>query len=254
MRNSYRGKSLCFWIEPQIWRQMQNVVQSQNLTHQQLVIAAAAVALSRPSNDSVDITLGLPFMNRGSEADLTTIGLFLEPLPVRIQYTPPDGPNEDNEGGSAVESFLQTVQDASRQALAYAIPWHQLLKHFQITPDYPNHPLFETVITFHELADNPTLIPGVEPCVVWADGAKFQLMCEFTAVSTDRLLLRIEHDTECFSDVEIAQLQNVLTVALDYLTTEKASFGSMLDQVREDAKKAPKMDAIATDIFGKEFR
>jgi hypothetical protein len=97
-----------------------------------------------------DITIGAPYLNRNSEEDLNVVGLFLEPLPIRIRYPPLDQSTHQN--------FLSTVKHCSRQALSHAVPWNQLLSHLNIEPEFPNHPLFDVMVTFHE-ADHAVTFP-----------------------------------------------------------------------------------------------
>jgi len=249
-RSRYGGKSLIFSVKTPIWHRMQQFTTARNITYQQLSLAAVALALSF-TNDEVDITLGLPYINRNSEADIETVGLFLEPLPVRIKYE-----SSAESERTAGASYLDVVQKASREALGFAVPWLQLLHHLGITPDYPNHPLFETMVTFHDETNAPAAavsagIPGIEPRVLWTEGAKFQLMCEFTALSTNRLLLRLEHDTDCFCEAEIWRVENCIDIALGGLV-EGQSFEQILRRLRGEVGGEPSPERLERDLFAKE--
>ena len=243
-RSRYGGRSLIFSVKQSTWHRMQTFATARNVTYQQLALAAVALALA-PADDDIDMTLGLPYINRNSEADIKTVGLYLEPLPVRIVCSNADAP--------ATHSYLDIVQQASRAALGFAVPWQQLLDHLQIVPDYPNHPLFETMVTFHDSSNAPAIaIPGIEPCVLWTEGSKFQLMCEFTALSADRLLLRLEFDSECFSDAEIVRVENCVGEALEMLVAEQA-----YKEIRERLKTFAQggldicFERLEQDIFAK---
>ncbi|KAF2106355.1 hypothetical protein BDV96DRAFT_625896 [Lophiotrema nucula] len=239
VRTDYRGKSLVFTLDTATWHAMQRFCHQRNITYQQLVLAAVALSMGN-SDNGVDMALGLPYINRNTDADLSTVGLFLEPLPVRIQYSP-------DTDGSTASDYLDAVQSASRKSLSFAMPWHQLLEHLHIDADYPNHPLFETMVTFHDehSTPSPSVIPNLEPCFVWTEGSKFQLMCEFTAVSHDRLLLRIEHDSQIFSDADVLRLENNITTALDSLV-----HSSEADETRD----RPSTERLRLDLFGIEFQ
>jgi hypothetical protein len=159
--------------------------------------------------DDTDIVLGAPYLNRGAD-EMNTVGLFLEPLPIRIKY-------EQREG-----NFLAAVQEASQDAVSNAIPWNQLLAATGANKDernqYPNHPLLDIMVTFHDHRRNKdkkgATIPGLEPLITHTKGSKFLLLVEFCAVENDVMVLRIEYDTECIPKREIVRVQNLIVEAL----------------------------------------
>lgn len=65
--------------------------------------------------DCDDIVVGSPYINRPDDADQTVVGLFLEALPMRLQYLPSKalGPVD----------MLQQTKSTSLSALTHAIPW-----------------------------------------------------------------------------------------------------------------------------------
>lgn len=130
------------------------------------------------------MVLGAPFLNRGLD-DLDVVGLFLEPLPMRIS-APSDGTGI---------IYVRDTQQSSRDSLSHAIPWHALLYHFDIHPDHPNVPFIEAVVIFHDYrAVRIFDVPGVAPLMTWCQGAKFNLMMEFCAQRDGSLCLHIEYD------------------------------------------------------------
>lgn len=105
----------------------------------QLSLAAVSIALTYSSEEQ-DIVLGAPYLNRTSSDDLETVGLFLEPLPIRIQYPSRSDAvwlpsSTDSEQNSELDSFPLAVRRSSRAALSHEIPWNRLLGHLNITPD-----------------------------------------------------------------------------------------------------------------------
>jgi len=213
-RTSYQGTSTIFRFDEDTSRTILRYGSSGNISLQQLALAAVALALaldghSNPGDphDRVDVILGVPFMNRESAEHADTVGLFLQPLPVRIKH---EWRPTDNR-----EAFLTTVRKSTQSALAHGLQWHQLLDLMSITPDYPDHPLFDVMVTFHEpqmLRELCMDIPGIEPCFTWSSGAKFKLMCEFMALSERSIVLRIEYDNMCLSPKDIREfLQRVST-------------------------------------------
>ena len=221
-RTSYSGISEVCMLPADLVRDTIDFAAVQKVTFSQMSLAAVAMALQH-STDSLDIVLGSPYLNRTSDDEMDMIGLFLEPLPTRICYPPAphsstnDTPNSGTPSNAspAPQSFIHSVRKSSQAALSHAIPWTQLLKHLNITPNFPNQPLFDVMVTFHEDRQELLLpIPGCMPLYTWTQGAKFKLMAEFVAVKGDRVLLRVEYDTSCFRKGDVRVLQERVIAAL----------------------------------------
>ena len=213
-RRSYHGSSKVWRMNRSMFRQLQRIVDNHSMTFHQIALAAVSLALQWDS-DNLDIVLGSPYFNRGPD-DLETVGLFLEPLPIRVHYSPqPLSP--------AISDLIRSVRQSSQSALAHAVPWAQLVSHLNIKSDYPNHPLFETMVTFHDNR-HTALLPlfGFEPLLIWAEGAKFQLMCEFSAISNESLLLRLEYDADLFSQADIIRLEWLISEALESIVADNS--------------------------------
>ncbi|KAM0713940.1 hypothetical protein Q7P37_010903 [Cladosporium fusiforme] len=250
-RTSYRGTSSVSQVSVPFWKQIQTGARAMGATFQQLAVAAVALAMTANDSD-MDITLGTPFINRQSEADMRTVGLFLEPLPVRVAFTDqqtlPTTETEDMHKEIAVQStpdtlsaYLTAVQASSQQSLSHAVAWNHLVEHLQISSQdrLPNHPIFDCVVSFHDArrqnissaADDAqsgsasafAFGEGFEPVYTWSEGSKFKLMVEFMAVDDDALLLRLEYDTACFeSEARIAAVKYAILWALQGIVSSDA--------------------------------
>ena len=58
---------------------------------------------------------------------------------------------------------------------------------------------------------------GTQPLYTWAQGSKFKLLFEFSALSEEDLLLRVEYDHALFSREEINRTEFLVRIALDLL-------------------------------------
>lgn len=250
-RITYSGSSRLFQLHTSIYKQLQGFVIQRGFTFHQVALAAVAVALHvnhplssstafeipSPELDrfpSLDIVLGSPFLNRDPE-DLDVVGLMLELLPIRIRFLSESHSECANQG--IADSFLRTVQSASQSAFAHGIPSDKLLALLKISRTYPEHPLFDVMVTFHDERNATPLLPlpGIESRMVWADGAKFPLMCEFTAVDEEMLLLRMEYDEAAYSNKTVERLFCLVPAALDCFL-ENLTFGATLQRLTEKAK------------------
>lgn len=207
-RTGYNGSSQVSKVASTVFHAMAAFTATSKVSLHQPNLAAVSLALTYSSREQ-DIVLGAPYLNRTSSDDLETVGLFLEPLPIRIKYPSQcDAPwrslSIGTEQNSHLDPSLLAVRNSSRAALSHEIPWNRLLKHLNITPGYPNHPLFDVMVTFHKIDPNLLFpIPFIKPLYTWTDESKFKLMVEFQALSQDTLILRLEHDLECFSSEDI---------------------------------------------------
>ncbi|CZT21192.1 related to non-ribosomal peptide synthetase modules and related proteins [Ramularia collo-cygni] len=262
-RKSYYGTSIVSKMPKSLCHNMRETVSKVGVSMQQLLLGAIALVLSCEDdpNDTevVDVLLGSPYMNRPTDDDLSVVGLYLEPLPVRITYPFDDtrlgkgcdaeeaGDQDSGTSGidtpstiiqdDSVRSYLEIVRRSCQMALAHAMPWHQLLELMGCDVAYPAHPLFDIMVSFHEVSQTQKIgnvIPGVEPCFAWSEGSKFKLMVECAAYSNDVLMLRLEHDTEVFTKREIYRIETMVPQVLDMLTRD--SQGMTISAIREALK------------------
>ncbi|CRG92077.1 hypothetical protein PISL3812_09132 [Talaromyces islandicus] len=249
-RQEYNGQSHVTRVSSTLHKDIVEFSTRRNVTLHQLALAAVSIALQHDQDD-IDVVLGAPFMNRTSAEDLDTVGLFLEPLPIRIQYSSekshslPSGNSSNAQlrspslspspSPSSSNSFLQAVSESSQTALAHSVPWNQLLTHLSVPQTFPTHPLFDTMVTYLEQDQMPTKppLPGLNPLYLWTEGSKFKLMVEFMAVSDETLLMRCEYDTNYYTtENEIKRLEKRVARALRGLVDERE-----FDQVRAMARE-----------------
>lgn len=237
-RASYQGESQLFQLSQDAMPNLDAVSQSLGLTPHQIALAMVSLVLQSDSTTKEDLVLGSPFLGR-QEEDMHTIGLFLQPLPIRIARR--SGHQESDVEDVSIANFLQAVQDSSRSALSHGIEWNSLMGILAsandeglreaAASDIPNHPLFDAMVTFHELSSGGqsslsstgTSIPGIQPLVSWTEGAKFGIMFEFSAISSTSVTLRIEYDTSLFSADEVRLLATRVNTGLGLLCESPAS-------------------------------
>ncbi|MCJ1380199.1 hypothetical protein MMC17_003302 [Xylographa soralifera] len=208
-RKTYKGASDARRLPRNLLSRLCRFADTYGYTFHQLGLAAVCLA-SQPEYEELDLIVGAPYLNR-QPGEMKTIGLFLEPLPMRVKYQPAD----------LLEStkfFMDFVQRCSQSAVAHAVPWSKLLQHLKVAPDFPNHPLFDVMVTFHDNRSTQLFqLPSFKQVHTWSGGSKFKLMLEFSALSEEDLVLRIEYDSQCFTSTEITRLQTLIAEALECL-------------------------------------
>ncbi|KAK6600093.1 nonribosomal peptide synthase [Botrytis cinerea] len=214
------------------------------LTLHQIALGAVALSLQHDQND-VDIVLGGPYFNRGAK-DLETVGLFLEPLPIRIR--------QPSTSQLPSASFLRAVQTSSQEAIAHAMPWDQILRATSTHARFPNHPLLDVMVTFHDNRTPKTMIEGVDPLITYTEGSKFALLVEFSVLSDNAIALRLEYDTNCVTKTEIVAFEAVVFEAVRGLIGGM-SLGEVKKNLGVKKREAERengdgMVAASTNYFG----
>ncbi|KAI1458188.1 acetyl-CoA synthetase-like protein [Annulohypoxylon moriforme] len=235
-RTSYHGNSLLFQLSRDAMSSLETVSRSLGLTLHQISLAIISLVLQANSPVKQDLILGSPYLGR-QEDDMCTIGLFLQPLPIRIPRQ--QDRREGNLKEISLASFLLAVRESARSSLSRSIEWSSLMKILSSSDDedlhaaaataLPNHPLFDAMVSFHELSTAEpsssvnTAIPGIQPLVSWAEGAKFGIMFEFSAISSSSVTLRIEYDTSLFSSDDVWLFAARIDAGLRYICQDPSS-------------------------------
>ncbi|KAF5243264.1 hypothetical protein FANTH_8273 [Fusarium anthophilum] len=217
LRTTYQGCSFTMQFDHHLSTSITKLSATRMCSNQQLALAVVAVCLHRDASD-MDMVIGMPSMHRQTEDELQTIGLFLQPLPVRLKYS---------KVTQCSSSFLQSTQCSMQAAVAHAICWDRIVDALDVNRQYPNHPIFDIMVTFLDgrmMGQLKLDIPSFESRHIWANGAKFKLMFEFTEVPDGSLMLRIEYDDSCISLREVEELASRVQVTLEMLIENEFDF------------------------------
>lgn len=222
LRLSYNGTSRVCKIPLEAFQGMVQFTVKHSITLHQISLAAVALALHPTGTDDQLAVLGAPYLNRGVE-DFDTVGLFLEPLPIRIKVPRINRRDSMQQHISPRETwshaFAKNVGKASQDALSHAIPWNRLLEQLDIQPQHPNVPFIEAMVTFHDnRGQKASAIPGTQQLYTWCEGSKFKLMFEFSAISNETLMLRIEYDNMIYNDTKVRDFQRCTIAALEAIS------------------------------------
>ncbi|CAG8891215.1 unnamed protein product [Penicillium egyptiacum] len=212
-QTSFEGTSRTCHFEGTMIHGLRALTQRYGVTKHQIVCAATAQMLQWLCATD-DVVLGCPWENRTSDLERRSAGLFLDRLPLRIK-TPP---NADCAG------ILESVREASQKAVAYAIPFEQILDILHVPRTIRQHPIFEVMVTFHlkgaieDCLDIDGLDVQREMC--YAPGSKFLLMFEWTELEVDHWVLRTEYDHHQIAPATITVIDQALRCVLEGLSLE----------------------------------
>ncbi|KAH8888279.1 acetyl-CoA synthetase-like protein [Thozetella sp. PMI_491] len=224
-----KGTSFVFRVRRGFWTKVESFSRLHNVTMHQFLMAAGSLAMSHHSdpdgdenaNDNgalaIDTVLGAPHMNREqlSPRYQDMVGLFLQPLPMRIRWSSAEEELDRSEISDAaaprdctslgpsdsVPRFLRAVKRSSEQALSHVVPWEALCQRLAAKPGPstpPREPLFDVMLTLHRsVADwDDVIIPGLSPRFTFAQGAaKFNFLIEWIAPTDPSPIM---HRGECW--------------------------------------------------------
>lgn len=151
-------------------------------------------------------------MNRQCEFDMCTVGLYLQPIPIRVKF-----PTEAKKL-EAAHTYASVVQSASQAAISHIMPWNELQRVWTTKVASADQPMFEVMVTFHEKSTGLALpLEGSESLFTWAEGSKFPLMCEFLETDKDSIVLRLEYDDHILSRKAVFSIGSKISRALPLL-------------------------------------
>ncbi|KAI2472346.1 condensation domain-containing protein [Annulohypoxylon bovei var. microspora] len=116
-RTSYHGESRMFQLSKDAMHNIEAISRSLHLTMHQIALSIVSLVLQADNPTKQDLILGSPYLGR-QEEDMSTIGLFLQPLPIRVPRRSKTG---EDLGGGHVTDFLLAVQDSAQSALSGGI-------------------------------------------------------------------------------------------------------------------------------------
>jgi hypothetical protein len=109
-----------------------------------------------------------------------------------------------------------------------------------------------TMHDFRQANDLNMRVPGFEPSLIWSEGAKFKLMCEFMALPNGKAVLRLEYDSCVLSANQIQRLQLSIQMAMRLISS-----GSCHEEIKKtlrDMQVADSEPLSSKCYFGKTLR
>lgn len=218
---SYQGTSRITSLPDSLYRHLTISSTKKGFTFHQFGMAVTGLVLHLLCGRD-DIVLGCPFINRSSIESRPVVGLFLEPLPVRISVESRSG----TDGDPHIREFIRSVQESSQLALAHSMPWSNLMHQLGLPFPSSEPQLFSCCVTFHDDRGTapPLSIDGVEGQYMVAEGAKFPLLVEWHAHRAvdgqERLTMRIEYDTNWLSTQFIEIIEALLVQCFRILSED----------------------------------
>jgi len=218
----YSGVSQTISFPPSLFRKMTEFGGRNSITIYQTLLLGSAITLQVLSKAS-DIVLGTPYINRPNELEANTIGLFLQPMPFRMNLSDtPLNPQISNDVG--VSCLVERTKSSFRGMLGHIIQWQKLLAHIGLDFRHGTdpYPLFDTVVSLHDYRTIQPISLNIDgagpaefPCT---KGAKFKIMFEYTVTQEGDVSLRLEYRRPRLSHEAVATVYRGLLACFKALS------------------------------------
>jgi amino acid adenylation domain-containing protein len=195
-RESFRGQVQWLNLGSELLAELRAVSRRQNCTVFVTLLSGLFALLYRYTGQS-DVVIGTPHANRGRDELAGLIGFLVNTLPIRAELA----------DQLSFEHLLRQVQQATVSAYAHQdLPFAKLVDALQVPRDAGRSPVFQVVLTFAELAEQPSPA-GLELRVEKIDlpAAKFDLSF-FAEVRPDGLWIELAYASDLFDPATITRM------------------------------------------------
>lgn len=204
---SFNGAHEMLSIEPELYRQLNQLARDNEATMFMLLMAAWAILLNRYSNQT-DIVIGTPIANRNRQELEGIIGFFANTLAIRADLT----------GDPTIQQVMQRIRETALNGYSHQdLPFDLLVSELLPERQANRSPIFQAMLVLQNASQSSSLDLAevqIAPRSVETNSAKFELSLVLydNGSSIDAW---IEYNTDLFKPTTIGrmveQLQQLLT-------------------------------------------
>lgn len=244
---SGRGDLLTLQLSEVQVNDMARVARNVGASTFMFITAVVAIMLSRLSGQR-EVIVGAPFANRHRAGSEAVVGLFINPVALRICIDPRD----------SFEKLLQQVRDRCMEAFDHqAVPFDKIVESIAPQRDSSQTPIFQALVTHLADADHAIVAAGITAKPVAVRRGTAQTDIAFWCRDNDAgISVDLEYSTDLFTARTARQLlqrfENILADVLENPLTETAEISVLSDAERkrllDDWGKGPVRDWPAATI------
>jgi len=222
-RQGFRGRRFRFALPEPLGHELKATSRRQGVTLFMTLLAGFGTVLSRWSGQR-DFALGTPIANRATSELEPLIGLFLNTLVLRLEWTAPGGNGPEQVGAPSTPKagqFLRQVRLLCLEAYGHAeVPFERLVEALRPERDLGRTPLFQVLFSLQNLPSVERELDGLTLRAEEVDNGlvPFDLIL---GLEEDGDLLRgaVDYSTDLFETTTIARMVRHLEVLLGELAS-----------------------------------
>ncbi len=224
-QTTYSGKTHCFYVPKILTRELQTLAKQNHVTLFTILLSSIGLLLSRYYPQE-DIVLGVAHGERPQSAWNQLIGFFVNALPIRLNM---------DETFSIIQ-LIQQVHTRLGEAYQHNAPIETILESLKLPQRTHLHPLFQVMVTFHNIPSLSLDFNGVEVSLRESSfnemsdtgSAKFDLSFEMAQLEKEQLAIKMEYATDLFYDHTIERMANYwLTVCNQMVSTPEHTLNNV---------------------------
>ncbi len=198
--SSPEADRLTFTISKELTNKLHQFSEDMSVSIFIICLSALSICLHKIL-DQDDIIIGTPLLNRPTEKEKLTIGMFIETIPVRLQINP----------DLKFEEFVQKVAASWREMRNHRYPYNLLLEDIR-TKQKLNSNLYDIMLSFQ----NARFIPWMAfKTFYFASGSEANSLCFHISDrdNTGQLYVDIDYQVALFEKEEVQSLyKSVLSI------------------------------------------
>lgn len=192
-----------------------------------LITAVVAVMLSRLSGQR-EVIIGAPFANRDSENSEHVVGLFINPVALRVDVDPQ----------ASFHDLLKQVRDRCMEAFDnQSVPFDKIVEAIAPQRDSSRTPIFQALVTHLQDADHSISTAGIVAKPVTVRRGTAQTDIAFWCRDNDAgISIDLEYSTDLFTvntaGLMLQRFENVLAAVLSNARLPTAEISLLSDDER----------------------
>lgn len=214
---------------PQLMSGAQQVARAHGTSAFTVYVAAFAVLMHKYTGQD-DIVFGSPNANRNYPSVESTIGFFINMMPLRI----------DMSGDPTFEEVLRRVDMTTKEARVHSeMPFEQIVAAVRPARDPSRSAIFQVAMTMQDASGKPLELLGLQVEPVWLDpkSSRFQMSWNFLQHPSD-LEINIELNTAIFDTSTVETMARRFGHIFRDLTTAATTPVSALSLLDDDQRAA----------------
>ncbi|HEX6040396.1 non-ribosomal peptide synthetase, partial [Longimicrobium sp.] len=212
-RQRFGGSAVPVCLDEALTARVKALAARHDTTLFRTVLAAWALVAARLSGQD-DVVVGVPMANRDPQAAGGLVGFFVDTVVVRV----------DLSGSPTAGDLLRRVHARTREARRHReVPFEEVVSLVAPVRSRAYHPLYQTTVTWHDVAQARLSLPGLAPAALEAPPLLDATVDTSLVLHEEdgRVVGRLEYATALFEQATAERFAGYLRRALEEMTADE---------------------------------